>query len=93
VREFPDFRCAELTAEFDGVRYKVLVACQQHGQSTITLPCPVHVADSGTDVRPCSLLVLQLADAKETPVKTVRFEQNWNPGAEDGEPVIMNYPL
>ena len=93
AREYPDFRCAELTAEFDGVSYKVLVACQQHGQSTITLPCPDPAGDSEPEVRPCSLLVLQFADAKETPVKIVRFEQNWNPEADAGEPVIMNYPL
>lgn len=93
VREFPDFCSAELTGEFEGVPCKVLVACQQHGQSTIALPCPDHEADAAKDGRPCSLLVLQLADAKETPAKIVRFEQNWNPAADAGEPVIMNYSL
>ena len=93
VREFPDLHCAELTGEFDGQPGTILVTCQQTGQSTVTLPCPDHPADSGSEELPCSLLVLQLSGSNGAVAEVARFEREWNPHVEDGEPVIMNYHL
>ena len=93
VREYPDLLCAELTAAFDGQPGKILVTCQQTGQSTVTLPCPDHPADSGSEELPCSLLVLQLSGSNGAVAEVARFEREWNPHVEDGEPVIMNYHL
>jgi len=91
VREFPDLQCAELTGEFDGQPVAILVACQQAGQSTVTLPCPDFPKLAAGDRPPCSLLVLQVPDGNGTSPKVTRFEQQWNPQNQNGSPVIMSY--
>ena len=93
VREFPDLHCAELTGDFDGQARTVLVACQQQGQTSVTLPCPDHTAVAGTRKLPCSLLVLRLSGSNGTVAKVARFEQEWNPDVGEGEPVIMKYHM
>ena len=93
VREFPDLQCAEITAEFDGQPSTVLVTCQQTGKSTVTLPCPDLPELPGGERRPCSLLVLQMAENNGIAPKVARFEQQWNPQSQNGSPVIMDYEL
>ena len=93
VREFPDLQCAELTGEFDGQLRTVLVTCQQNGQSSVSLPCPDSQPDAGDNRLLCSLLVLRISGENGVDPMVARFEQQWNPDAQGGEPVIMNYNL
>jgi len=93
VREFPDLQCAELTGEFDGQPRTVLVTCQQEGQSTVSLPCPDSEAVAGDKRLLCSLLVLRMSGKNGVTPSVARFEQQWSPDAQAGEPVIMNYDL
>ncbi len=93
VREFPDLQCAELTGEFDGQPRTVLVTCQQKGQSSVSLPCPDSQSVAGEKRILCSLLVLQMSGENGVDPMVARFEQQWNPDAQAGEPLIMNYNL
>ncbi len=93
VREFPDLQCAELTGDFDGKPNTVLVTCQQKGKSTVTLPCPDLRTLAGVERPPCVLLVLQVPDKDGSAPAVARFEQQWNPQAQNGSPVIMDYEL
>jgi len=92
VREFPDLRCAELIGEIDGQPRTILVTYQQADQSTITLPC-VDTQSTNGETPSYALLVLQMPDDSETTSDVIRFDMNWKPSPETGEPVIMNYRL
>jgi len=92
VREFPDLRCAELTGEIDGQPHTILVTYQQAAQSTVTLPC-VDFESTNGEKPSYVLLVLKMPDARKTSSDVIRFDMNWNPGPQTGEPVIMNYAL
>lgn len=92
VREFPDLRCAELTGKFDGQPRKILITYQQANQSTVTLPC-VDFQSTNSETPSYALLVLQMPGDSKATSNVIRFDMNWNPRPETGEPVIMNYTL
>lgn len=92
VREFSDLRCAELTGVVDGQTRTILVTCQNADQSTVTLPC-VNSESTSSGTPPFALLVMHAPDGSSTTLEVARFEMNWSPRSEIGEPVIMNYNL